>query len=286
MALTFPTDLSDRYFFDLRFVTYSRPNPFSGQINLLQPASDASPGSGNIRLPVPSNMVETQKLVWQQEENLDGIAGVTVSTLTGDVAGIQAGLSKMSGDLFKAASSAVENVIGSRIAGSPSEYTFQKSGLALNPVLTQTFKNPEFKVHAFSWTLAPETKYESYAIQQIVDTIKQQSLPDIALGGAFFKYPSIAMVQIHTGNNGELYKFQPAVITSVTVNYAPTGIPSFMAGTNAPTLVKLDITLLEIILNTRSNSGLGNVLGYDFSLGGIGNDALKQKGLELARARL
>ena len=45
------------------------------------------------------------------------------------------------------------------------------------------------------------------------------------------------------------------------MNWAPSGVPSFFAGSNAPTIVQLDISFVEIILNTRSNFQKGSVAG-------------------------
>ena len=268
MPLKFPNDLTEKYYFDLKFKTYSRPDPFSGTINLGEPATNASTGSGDIRLPIPSNIVDTQRLAWKQEENIDGLPGATMSVEGGN-SDLVSGITRVGAyELAKAASAGVSAAtLGSRSVGSPADLALQKMGLALNPVLTQTFKHPEFKEHHFSWTLAPEDEIESSTLQSIIDTIKMQSLPDIAFGGAFFKYPSIAMIRIFTGVNKNLYNFQPCVVTSFSVNYAPRGVPSWFGKTNAPVMVTLDVTFLEIILNTRKNANGGNVSGFSWSIG-------------------
>jgi hypothetical protein len=288
VALKFPSDLTDRYYFDLKFVTYSRPNPFSGKINLGSPAIGAAPGSGNLRLPIPAHMVDSQTLKWVQDENLDGLIGASVDFVSGDLAESGANALNQGGRLMEMLSNAARFASYGAL-GDLMGYTLQKSGLALNPVLTQTFKHPEFKSHQFSWRLAPGTRGETRVLQTIIDTIKHNALPDIAAGGAFFTYPSIAMIQIHTGNNGPLYNFQPCVVQNITVNWAPQGVPSFLVETNGPTMVQIDLTLIEIILNTRSNSGTNagkNIVGFegfDLSLGSIGSSVLRNQ--ELATLR-
>lgn len=256
MSLTFPHDLSSKYYFDLKFVTYSRPDPFSGKINLSYPSWGGAPGYGSIRLPVPAHMMDSQNLRWTQESRMDGYVGAAMELANQDVRGMALinAMLQQSGGL----SQMLNNFTST---GDIQGYLLQNAGLALNPVLTQTFKHPEFKTHQFSWKLAPENPEESLTLQGIIDAIKLNSLPDISLGGAFFSYPSIALIRIHSGNNGDLYNFQPAVITNVTVHWAPQGVPSFLAGTNAPTSVQIDISLLEIILNTRKNYTGENVVG-------------------------
>lgn len=297
MALTFPSDLSERYYFDLKFKTYSRPSPYTGKVNLGTPAIGPGgglsnllgsaigtpvPSGGSIRLPIPANISDTQRLSWQQAENIGGLTEVATDLVTGQGDAAIGGATSQLGNFISEFSKGFQGFVKSGAlvnTGDAAAYFMQKAGLALNPVLTQMFKHPEFKEHSFTWRLAPETQYESQTLQNIINTIKQQSLPDIVAGGAFFTYPSIAMIQIFSGANGSLYNFQPAVITAVTANYAPMGVPSFFAGTNAPTMVELTINLLEIILNTRSNMNHENVSGFDFSLGGIGTDVLTQKAL-------
>jgi hypothetical protein len=289
MALIFPADLPERYYFDLKFKTYSRPSPYTGKVNLSAPALFAAQSGGNIRLPVPANIVDTQRLAWQQAENIGGIAEAVADGITGQMDEFLGGIVSQLGYVGSQFSSMLKNGVQRGVllnTGDIAAYALQRAGLAMNPVLTQMFKHPEFKEHSFSWRFAPERPQESAILQLIINTIKEQSLPDVASGGAFFSYPAIAMIQIYTGNNGSLYNFQPSVITSVSANYAPMGVPSFFSGTNAPTMVDLSINFLEIILNTRSNMNHENVSGFDFSLGGIGNDRLKQQAINSVRSLL
>lgn len=282
MPLKFPANLSDRYYFDLQFKTYSRPSPYNGKVNLGNPAGMAARSGGHIRLPIPSNLVDNQRLSWQQASNVGALTEVLVDGIHGDVESMFGGLGSQFANIAAQFSQEFRRLVqrgGIVDTGDAAAYLMQKSGIALNPALTQMFKHPEFKEHSFSWRLAPETPLESDTLQNIINTIKEQSLPDIAAGGAFFSYPAIAMIQIFSGANGNLYNFQPAVITSVSTNYAPMGVPSFFAGTNAPTIVELSINFLEIILNTRSNMNRENVSGFDFSLGGIGTNNLTKKAL-------
>ena len=56
----------------------------------------------------------------------------------------------------------------------------------------------------------------------------------------------------HTVSHG-MYEFKTAVIKNVTVNYAPDNIPSFYAGTGAPTHVDFKVDFLETTIHTRED---------------------------------
>jgi hypothetical protein len=118
------------------------------------------------------------------------------------------------------------------------DQALQLTGLAQNPFLTVLFKQPEFKRHQFSWKLSPNNYRESNTLRDIISTIKSNMLPAMApsAGGTLLTYPI----------EEYLYKFKPCVIESMSVNYAPAGLPSFFKRTSAPTEVTLSLSLLEI----------------------------------------
>ena len=125
----------------------------------------------------------------------------------------------------------------------------------------------------FTWKFAPDTPDESQDLENIINTIQYNALPDVEADGAFFDYPSIALIRIHNGGK-DLYQIQECVVTNVTANYAPNGVPSFFAGTSLATEIQLTISLVEIILNTRKNTtltgvvddGSGTITGLNLSL--------------------
>jgi hypothetical protein len=50
-----------------------------------------------------------------------------------------------------------------------------------------------------------------------------------------------------------MYEFKTAVIKNVTINFAPDNIPSFYAGTGAPTHIDFKVDLLETTIHTRND---------------------------------
>lgn len=144
------------------------------------------------------------------------------------------------------------------LTGSAAGAALQSAGLALNPLLTVLFKHPEFRTHQFSWTFSPNSADESNELKQIIETIRYASLPNNY--GSYYGYPDLALIRY--SNENQLYRFQPAVITNVTSNYAPTGVPSFFEGNRYPNMVNLTISFLEVILNTRESYGSNNPTNY------------------------
>jgi hypothetical protein len=54
----------------------------------------------------------------------------------------------------------------------------------------------------------------------------------------------------------ELITFKKCLVKSVSVNYAPAGLPSFFKGTQEPTMIQLEIQLLETEIQTAKDYGL------------------------------
>lgn len=283
--LKYPRDLSDKYYLSITFYRYSRPDPFASLVKLV-PLLASDQKSGTIFLPIPSNLKNSLDLKWRQTSINPGVeAAGDVIPFGGDGrGGFSPGVGAASAIAATKGGAELLSYFGSAAYTSymngdlkegqdgyrhPGTYTetfqnfatdltrniLQRNGLALNPILTQQFSNPEFKQHHFSWKFSPDYTEESTSLKNIIDIIDTQSKPTAEAQGIFFGYPSIAKVSIVTGEPGkELYKIQPSVVTNLTVNYAPQGVPSFFAGTHEPNMMQMDLSLLEIVLNTRQNS--------------------------------
>ncbi len=267
MALRFPHDLPDKYYTSIGFEAYTRPDPFSSLVTLTQVTGD-----GSIQLPIPQNIIDSQHLKWGQSSALLGdtlIKGWDALTETGDwsklgnnlAAGAIGAPSAIGGAIGAALgggslSTAASN--GARVATGASDVAkavLQQQGLALNPVLSIMFEQPEFKAHSFMWKFAPESPEESKSVASIIEAFRFNALPDVQNDGLFFKYPSIVRARLRAGD-GDIYRMQPCIMTSVEVNYAanPAQTPSFFNATALPTVITLKIELLEIIMNTRKNT--------------------------------
>ena len=138
-----------------------------------------------------------------------------------------------------ATASSIMNVIGP---------TF---GYAINPMLWMLFQSPEFKEHTLSWTVVANNEQESNDIAKIIHEIKKHMSPALAFGGIAYSYPSVAHIKFHP-NDDFTFKFKPAVVLSVNVDYGGAGMPSFFKN-GAPTVVNISMLLKEIGLWTKQD---------------------------------
>jgi len=127
-------------------------------------------------------------------------------------------------------------------------------GSVPNPHLTALFKGVGLKSHSFSWRLSPSNKTESIILKRIIHLFKRGMLPERTNQNLTLEMPDEIDIYIrgHDINHG-MYEFKTAVIKNVTVNYAPDNIPSFFAGTGAPTHVDFKVDFLETTIHTRED---------------------------------
>lgn len=270
-ALAFPIDLEKQnIWMSFSFYQYQRP-VFNTQTMLTD--------TGMVRLPLPNGMMDSMSVQYQQEA-AGSIAGMGLNALSGGktgtgnmadagkAAGVGVGISALQRGLN------IANPVISASGGNAdmSSLLGQLAGVAVNPFMTVLFKQPEFKRHSLSWRLSPSNEAESMALNQIVNTFRYNQLPDLAnkAGGTLLTYPNI--VQIAISNYSQeffSYSFKPAVIETLTINFAPSQQPSFFGSTLGPTEVEIRLTLLEIEFWLQRDYGVPSTAG-----GNVGLDTL------------
>lgn len=192
-------------------------------------------GIGNIdatiALPIPPNLVDDQQLDYNAQ-NLLNVAGQATQSIL-SAAGVDVNGAK-------------------NMASTINDFQQVFSGKTVNPFLAMMFNGPRFKTHQFGWRFSPKTPQESAVIVNIVNTFKKNSLP--MTSGIVFTYPNVVLISLYPPEAREkMYKFKPCVITQIAVNYAPSGTPSFFAGTNAPAEIELKVQLSEISIWTSTD---------------------------------
>jgi hypothetical protein len=210
---------------------------------------------GTIRLPLPTSLRDE----WNTEysvENLSLLTGMATNAVqqgSGSTAGVTAGLAladrATGGQLSKAATS------------QPAQVGLQSQGATLNPFLTVMFKQPSFKHHNMQWKLTPSNEQESLQLNQIINTFRSNMLPDknSALGGSLLTYPNIVQAAISVNDGSYFtYVFKPAVVTNFTIDFTPSGQPSFFGSSQspAPTEALLGLQMMEIEYWLSSDFGL------------------------------
>lgn len=132
----------------------------------------------------------------------------------------------------------------------------QMLGNVINPFNVATFRNVQSRAYTLSFNLIATSQAESDQIKQICDAFMYHSLPYKSEGSAeaqgqtfFLNMPD--EVEICYFGTQYLYQFARAAITSVSVDYAPLGQPSFFGASKAPTMVTLNLGIQEIQQLTR-----------------------------------
>ncbi|MDR3502968.1 MAG: hypothetical protein P4L79_10320 [Legionella sp.] len=241
--LRYPPD-GGVYYMSLFISEYVRPSMLASlQLN----------STSTICLPVPGNLTDAQTLQFSVTSR-NAAVGLAEQNSSAAGSAASSGVGMAAGAAERGAAAGLDTMI----SGAGSSY-LQSMGIAPNPFLTVLFESPNFKEHQFSWRFSPKTPQESVTIKKIVNTLKYHSLPAIGGGaGAFFKYPDIIQPALYP-NPDSLYVFQPCVVKDIAVNYAPSGIPSFFQGTQAPVEIELKISLMELSLWLKNTYDTTNV---------------------------
>lgn len=141
-------------------------------------------------------------------------------------------------------------------------------GIALNTFKTVTLAVPQFRTFALEWRLHPKTPQESVAIQRMLYSLKEGAHPALEIGGLLFTFPKIYLMYFTNGSE-YLYKFKPAVLQSININYAGGNpVPAFYKNNDktVPEGVLIRTSWIELELWTRENftksidpaTGIGN----------------------------
>ncbi len=248
----FPSDLintsSGRDFYMLfNFYQYQRPSVFS-------PATSAS--VGNIILPLPNSLVDSQSLDYREYQLTPGTGAAmdalsTAVSKTSQQGWYDAAKSSATEVLQGVGISGLSNVINTlgSMLGSQINSTdiLQLGGLAVNPFTTVLFQAPSFKHHTFTWKFIPTNQKDADTLKYIINKFRYHSLPDVnqaASGGTLLRYPDMVVPAISPA--GYVYSFKHCMIEEVITNFAPGATPSFTREAYSPSAIQFTIRLLEI----------------------------------------
>jgi hypothetical protein len=120
-----------------------------------------------------------------------------------------------------------------------------------NPHVAVTFNSVKLRTFTYSWRMSPSSRAESEQLHRIIKLLHSRILP--SKQSAFtLSYPNQCLIQIQPDPLNQLFAFKPAVVTDMSVNYAPSGIPSFFRD-NMPTEVELSLSFQEIQIRTSGD---------------------------------
>jgi hypothetical protein len=238
-VMQFPEDMG-KYYMMLDFQSYHRPSPQMEAI---------FKRFRTIALPVPRDLKETFGL------NVDA-----------KPQGVGGGLADIGTDLLRGAGRAVEGQLFAlaysalvQKAEGAGDIVGQLVGAVPNPHLQAIFSGVDLREHTFQWTFAPRNPGESETLMTIIREIKKNSLPAYSTQGtAALQYPPMVELKLMPWNetNDDFIRFKKCLIKSVSVNYAPAGLPSFFRNTKLPTMIQLELNFLETEIQTAADYGL------------------------------
>lgn len=238
--MQFPDQLG-KYYIELDFQSYHRPSP---QMEAIFKRFKT------ILLPIPRDLKESFELNVDSKPQggMGGVADLGVDLLRG------AG-DKVSGTEFAIAYSFMTQALEQGTA----EILGQALGAVPNPHLQAIFSGVELRTHTFQWTFAPRNPAESQRLKEIITEIKKNSLPAYSTTGtAALQYPPMVNIRLMpwAASGDDLIIYKKCLVKNVSVNYAPSGLPSFFQGSNLPTMIQVEIQFLETEIQTAKDYGL------------------------------
>lgn len=262
-TLIFPEE-KIKYYMGLDYAAYSRigSGSITFKVNFQR--------KGSIILPLPAQGISDTHEVEYEERDLGLVgAGATLgqnvaeninqnfregnaSGIAGNLVGI--GGSLASGGVSGAQYLGFQAAEGLGLGGGLSAIT----GLTPNKFMTILLKGPKYKRHEFVWKLYPSNRRESITIKNIIYKLNNLMAPGLYASGLLWEFPYI-FYMYYVPNHNYLYKFKPAILESLTTNYAPGGVPSFYAaateGENPPESIEIRARFIEIEYWLRNQFG-------------------------------
>lgn len=259
--LVYPNDLTENYYIRFCLHRYERLDKSKKVLSNSMPHT-------TIRLPIPSNLIDAISLAYQ-DVGLGMFGGAAFDNLMRRLNGPQArgnGQGEVMRHLTAGVGSLVDlandpdffQALARRLAGGLSPEVGAAfdlaTGTAPNPHMAVSFQGVALKKYQFSWRLSPNNEKESKILEEVIRNLQASGLPE-KQGQFLLTFPDVISVEMMPSN---LFIFKPMMMDNVSINYAPSGSPSFYkSSTNNsnryPTELELSISLREIDIHTASD---------------------------------
>jgi hypothetical protein len=262
-GLTYPENIGE-YFITFNFKKYQRSAP------LVEPKLVNT--ETYINLPIPTNLQE--QFTMQYTDKSLGLLGAIEQSVSDYVKSsggdVSAGNSNRAYQLGKDFADSIKTgikdpanlayginkLVGSLdtpLFGSVSGAFSKATGSTANPFLAVLFQGVNLRSHSFTYKFSPNSESEHNVLKKIVHEFKIRMHPERAgTGGILLLYPDV--VDIYFGvKDKEPYFFKTCFLTSMTLNYAPSGTPAFFSMTKDPVEVEMQLSFKEIEIVTRED---------------------------------
>lgn len=188
---------------------------------------------------------DTGKAIWDNAQEL--IAGSDASALKASNASIYG--------MGKAAIAALDYTAGGQNFSGQFEQITKKTP---NPHMAMMFKGVDFRQFGFTFQMMARNADETEAIREIIKSFKAGMHPDVEQAeGKYWIYPDSFDIYLSTGLPGAegpskyLFQISTAVLQSMSVDYAGSGIPSFFESNGAPVDIRMTLQFKELDILTR-----------------------------------
>lgn len=251
--LMYPKDLST-YSISFYFKQYYKDSP-------LVPKKEKS--TVNITLPMPSDLIDKFNAQYASKDL--GLLGkaLTESGMINDIAqGRIKGMGNRAGEgLGEQVTPTNVYAAGRSLIGDTSigNAVDRATGVTVNPYTALQFQGVGLRKHSFKFRLSPNSRDEALEIQKIIRAFKERMLPE--KNGLLFIVPDVCTIKFNVPNTP--YSFKTCFLESLTVNYAPSGVPSFFKGGEFTSEVEISLEFGETEPVTRDDlvSNGGDITG-------------------------
>lgn len=245
--LSYPDNLGE-YWISFTFESYVRKVPI---------ASPRSIPTKTINLPIPANLQEQFNMQYSDKQL--GIAGFLEKNIPagvnfGDPESVGRAVGQATGETFKKAGNMQgAYYLGRTVAGlsdSVGSAVDKATGTILNPFQSLVFQGVNLRTHSFTYKFSPNNSSENEDLREIIYEFKRRMHPQ--QDNLLYTFPDTVKIYFGKRDN-EPYFFKKCFLESMSVNYAPAGVPAFFRETSLPVEVELSLNFKEIEPMTRDD---------------------------------
>ena len=145
----------------------------------------------------------------------------------------------------------------SSTGGPTSDLISLKTGVMLNPYLSQIFRGVDFRNFQYTFRFVPYSENDCENIKQIITIFRKWALPSGPAGGGgspYLNYPGEIDIEYQwlDGSNRFIHRFKRSVITSIDINYTGASMWTMMRN-GFPTETVMNISFSEIQIVVRED---------------------------------
>jgi len=125
----------------------------------------------------------------------------------------------------------------------------------INPRIEVLFKNTLQRTFQFDFLFAPSNKDETFAMEQIIRTLRFHAAPEYSNSFGSFVYIPPSEFDITFFNRGfenrSIPRINTCALTKISVDYAPQGVYSVFRDTGSPVSCRMQVEFRELEVNSK-----------------------------------